>query len=322
MWEFLIPLVLGLMFPSILFPFITNILITNRNDASEGIPEIITSQNNGAYSTVLIEMEDGIINDMPLELYIVSVVLREMPADFHSEALKAQAVAARTYAVRQMQLGKKHDPADVCVDSSCCQGFWDVESYLQSGGTSDDLAVIVNAVRDTSGKILIYENKPIDATYFSCSGGLTEDAVSVWGADVPYLKSQKSPGEEKATHYTDTVHFSINELAAKLNIKLTDVWDFKIGEMTYTVGGGVDTIVICGKEFYGTKVRQLLGLKSTAFVMTQTGESVIITTKGYGHRVGMSQYGAEAMGITGKDYTEILFHYYQGVELVSIDDLY
>ena len=254
---------------------------------------------------------------MELEEYICCVVLAEMPADFEPEALKAQAVVARTYTCRKRE-ESKHSLADVCTDFSCCQAFFSPEYFLQNGGTEEALEKVRSAVYDTKGEVLFYNGELIEATYFSCSGGKTEDAQAVWGTEVPYLQSVSSPGEENATHYMDTVIFSSAQFCEKLDVPLPALLDYGIGNISYTNGGGVETIVIGGNTFSGTRVRQMLGLRSTAFVITWAGESVTVTTKGFGHRVGMSQYGAEAMAVAGSDYKEILYHYYQGTELSSV----
>lgn len=266
--------------------------------------------------------KNGNVEMMDLEDYIVSVVLREMPADFETEALKAQAVVARTYTFRRIKFAKKHKNADVCADSSCCQGFWDPDDYLNSGGIMSSLNKVKDAVSATYGQILVYEDKPIEATYFSCSGGITEDAVAVWGANVPYLQSTDSPGEEASKHYSNTVIMQLEIFLTKLGISQKSNESFSVNQITYTSGGGVESICICGKVFTGTEVRKKLQLKSTSFSISRTGNTVSIMTKGYGHRVGMSQYGADAMAATGRDYKEILLHYYSGVELSDIRAFY
>ena len=255
---------------------------------------------------------NGTNTEMDLEEYLVGVVLAEMPASFEEEALKAQAVVARTYTVRAKEGKGKHDDGDICGDSACCQGYLAPIDY---GGTAEALSKVWNAVESTSGQVLTYGGKLIEATYFSCSGGTTEDAVAVWGTDVPYLQSVKSPGEEKATYYTDSVQFSVKEFASRLGINLTGKADSWLEGAKYTAGGGVDTMVIGGVTFKGTELRKLLGLRSTAFTMVATDEMITVTTRGYGHRVGMSQYGADAMAVSGSTYEEILAHYYQGTEL-------
>lgn len=260
---------------------------------------------------ILVQTEDGQVVPMELEIYLAGVLLGEMPADFEPDALKAQAVVARTYTLKS----QKHGAASVCTDSTCCQAYCTETAYLEKGHTQQELDKIRSAVLETAGMVLTYEGQLIDATYFSCSGGRTEDAQAVWGADVPYLQAVDSPGEEAATHYIDTVTFTTAEFQTKLNAELTGTPGSWIGTVTYTDGGGVDTIYIGGSCYSGKAVRQLLGLRSTAFVMTATGDTVTVTTKGYGHRVGMSQYGAEAMAASGSTYDEILAHYYPGTEL-------
>ena len=258
--------------------------------------------------------------DMPLNDYLVSVVLSEMPARFSEEALKAQAVVARTYALRRVEKGKKHKPAAVCINSGCCQGYITEEEYLAKGGTATNVEKIKQAVESTKDLVLIYDGKLIDATYFSCPGGQTEDAVAVWGADVPYLQSIESPGEEIATHYTDTVQLTTQEFQKKLGFTPTGNPAKWVESVTYTEGDGVEQITICGVSYKGTQIRKLLKLRSTAFSITVLGDTVTITTKGFGHRVGMSQYGAQAMALEGKSFREILTHYYQGVTLAQWED--
>ena len=266
---------------------------------------------------MLLRNADGSKTEMNLDAYLVGVVLAEMPASFETEALKAQAVVARTYALRRKEKGGKHSKATVCTDSGCCQGYLSEEKYLDKGGQQDLLSKVKDAVNATAGEVLLYDGALIDATFFSCSGGRTEDAKAVWGADVPYLQSTDSPGEEGATHYVDTETFTLDEFGQLLGAKLTGSTQNWIGEITYTEGGGVDTIFICDQEYKGTAVRQKLGLRSTAFVISIVGSTVTVTTKGYGHRVGMSQYGADAMAVQGKSYAEILAHYYKDTELIT-----
>ena len=322
MLEISLPLVLGLLLPMMLFSVVSSFFLNDTGGSQTDYSETVTQLDQTAYTAVAVRITDGEVEELPIEMYVLSVVLREMPAQFHPEALKAQAVVARTYTVRRLIRGNKHQSAALCTNSSCCQGYWKPEEYLSAGGTVEELANVTNAVKETAGQILIYSGEPIESTYFSCSGGNTEDAVAVWGEDVPYLKATSSPGEEGASHYTDTVRYSVLDLTNKLGIGIKNVRDFRIGSITYTSGGGVDTIVICGEKFRGTEVRKRLGLCSTAFVISVTGSTVTVTTKGYGHRVGMSQYGANAMAESGSDYTQILLHYYQGVDLVSVNDLY
>ena len=258
---------------------------------------------------------DGKAESMALESYITGVVLAEMPAEFEQDALKAQAVVARTYALRRLEQGGKHENGPVCTDPNCCQGYRSPEQYLSRGGSVEDVAKIEKAVYDTAGQVLTYEGALIEATYFSCSGGQTEDAMAVWGADIPYLQSTASPGEEDASHYSDTVTMTVEEFIACVDTRLpADPSDW-FGAVTYTAGGGVDTIRIGERIYKGTEVRAMLALRSTDFTIRYTGKDIEIVTHGFGHRVGMSQYGADAMAAAGNSYHEILTHYYQGTQI-------
>ena len=274
--------------------------------------QIASAQDPATVLTVM--NRAGNLQQMDLREYLVGVVLAEMPASFESEALKAQAVVARTYTRKRME-GGKHGQAAVCMDSGCCQGWRSGEDYLAQGGKPSAVEKVRAAVADTDGLVLRYEGKLIDATYFSCSGGVTEDAVAVWGQDVPYLKSVQSPGEEEAPRFTDRVSFSAAEFAGKLGLSAAGDPESWFGAVTYTAGGGVETMVIRGKSFSGTQLRSKLGLRSTAFEIAVSRDKITVTTRGFGHRVGMSQYGAQAMAQEGSSFSEILAHYYTGTEL-------
>ena len=308
----------------VFLPMLIASIFDNRQNLPDD-PSVATDflQTTGAQSDgiiISVALDDGTIVQMELEEYLIAVVLMEMPAEFEIEALKAQAVVARTYTMKRHLSGEKHFAAAVCTDSSCCQGFCLPDTYLNQGGNSEDLEKIKSAIYATKDQVLTYNGKLIDATYFSCSGGMTESALAVWGSEIPYLQAVSSPGEERANHYTDTVSFSTNEFEAILGLELSDRPEQWIESISYTAGGGIDTIQICGMKYKGTEIRKLLGLRSTAFVITALGNRVTITTKGFGHRVGMSQYGADAMAVSGSSYKEILSHYYQGTVLTWVTD--
>lgn len=258
--------------------------------------------------------QDGSVETLPLETYLAGVLLGELPGDFQLETMKALAVAARTLAIKSSENPVKHPQAAVCWDSGCCQAYCAPDTYLEQGGSQEAVDKVLQAVKETQGQVLLYQGELIEATYFSCSGGRTEDAVAVWGTDIPYLQAQDSPGEEDAEPYMDTVTFPVEEFAFRLGIELPST-GLQVDSVTYTRGGGVDTMVISGKEFDGGQMRQLLSLRSTAFALQIVGETVTITTKGFGHRVGLSQYGAEAMAQSGSDYLEILGYYYPNTEI-------
>lgn len=291
-------------------------------DHAEKVPLCDPTEETVSYPTlqILFRDTDGTVSPVELEEYIVGAVLGEMPASFEQEALKAQAVAARTYAWKACMTCGRHPDGSVCGDYACCQAYISPEEYLDKGGLQRDVDKIRAAVYATAGQVLTYEGQLIEATYFSCSGGRTEDAVAVWGSDFPYLRSVESPGEEDAAWFTDEAVFTRQELEARLGPTLPEEPSDWFGEMTYTAGGGVETVRIGDALFPGTKVRSLLGLRSTAFSVRTEGETAIFTTHGYGHRVGMSQYGADAMAETGADYAAILAHYYPGTELTRLGE--
>lgn len=256
--------------------------------------------------------------DIDLENYVLGVVLAEMPASFELEALKAQAVAARTYALKSCSETSVHGKNTICARSTCCQAYVDPESYITEGGNMAAVERVRYAVEATVNQVLMYEDALISATYFSCSGGRTEAAVEVWGYDYPYLQSVNSLGEEDAAYYTDFKIFTAEEFQLALGITLKGNMDSWFGEVCYTDGGGVQTMTIGGVAYRGTTLRTLLGLRSTVFSVQVDDNRIIFHTKGYGHRVGMSQYGANAMAKQMYDYTDILLHYYTGVEIVQL----
>lgn len=266
-------------------------------------------------------MEDGIVCIMELESYVLGVVLAEMPASFEMEALKAQAVVARTYGLRRLRLGDRHPSSAICTDPACCQAYISQQAYLQDRGYRQDIAKIAQAVRETEGQVLTYQGQLAEATYFSCSGGRTEDAHAVWGESIEYLQAVDSPGEEDAEHYLGSVHFTPEEFCTALNRQLEGSPESWLGEVSHTPGGGVDMQFIGGIAYPGIQLRQLLGLNSTAFTMTADGGGITVTTKGKGHRVGMSQYGADAMAVSGSGYQQILAHYYLGTKIDKMADI-
>ena len=313
----------GLLLPGFLF-----------STVDKSPPDTAPSQNNPAVSTstvspstaptqsavptkpmsIAVLQKDGNVQQMDLEDYVCAVVLGEMPASFEVEALKAQAVAARTYALRCAADGCHKENA-VCMEHTCCQNYCDPEKYVPSGGKQSNLDKVRNAVEDTRGLVAVYNGKPIFAAYFASSGGSTEDAAEVWGRSFPYLKSVASPNEADRTYQNYKLTMTAASFQKKLGGKLTGDPEDWLGKITYTAGGGVKTVEIGGRIYTGVKLRSLLGLRSTCFTVCVSNDSIMFMTNGYGHRVGMSQYGAEAMAIGGADYVEILQHYYTGVQI-------
>lgn len=268
-------------------------------------------------------LRDGDVQTQELDVYLTQVVLSEMPASFEAEALKAQAVAARTFTCRQMTRGK-HENADVCADSACCQACRTVDELQASLGADFDAAweKAARAVTETEDEVLTYDGALIEAVYFSCSGGTTESAAAVWGSDVPYLQPVESPGEQTAAKYASTVTVPAVDFAQKLQaldagVRLTGDPSSWVTSVTRTAGGGVETAVIGGRTFRGTQLRGLFGLNSTKFTLTEQDGTFRFDVLGYGHRVGMSQYGANAAAALGFDYRTILRYYYRGVRITA-----
>ena len=316
----MLAITVGVLLPNLIFSLTEKWFLSKQSPpdnttavTAESVPS--TQAQEKEQPTVTVLMPDGGMRQMQMDDYITGVVLGEMPVEFDAEALKAQAVVARTYTYKRSTTGQKHSGGAVCTDFACCQGYCSVEEYLQQGGTKASVSKVSSAVSSTSGQILTYQGAVIEATYFSCSGGRTEDALAVWGSYIPYLQAVDSPGEEAAVHYTDTVWFTKNEFADCLGINPKGAPNTWFGNVTYTDGGGVATMEIAGTKFQGTQLRQKLNLRSTVFTVKTVGNDICITTKGFGHRVGMSQYGAEAMAVSGSSYEQILAHYYPGTEL-------
>lgn len=311
-------MLMGTVLPGLILNFSALLLEGNAQELPivESIPETYAAEKLDW--PVAVRFADGSIEHMDMDVYLTGVVLAEMPADFETEALKAQAVAARTYTAKAIQSGGKHGNGSICTDSGCCQAYISEESYLTQGGSEENLRKVRRAVLDTAGYVLTYEGELIEATYFACSGGSTEDAAAVWGTDYPYLRAVPSLGEENAAHYCDTFCYTIAQFQNMTGCTLTGEPAGWFTVEACTPGGGIASMNICGEQYSGTQLRHLLGLPSTAMTITATGDTITIVTKGYGHRVGMSQYGADAMAVTGKTYPEILAYYYPGTQLETL----
>lgn len=309
---------LGLILPGVILNAAASYTDSSPDSDSVSVPAAALSETmpEGTALPVLVRAGEE-VQEEDLDTYLVGVVLGEMPTDFAPEALKAQSVAARTYAWKAYVTGGKHHDDSVCTQSGCCQAYIDPQQYLEQGGSLEGLAKVRQAVAATSGLVLSYQGELIEATYFSCSGGQTEDAVAVWGTDYPYLQSVESPGEEDAVHYEGVLTYSLQQFQDALGIVLSDPPEQWFSQVEYTNGGGIASVNIGGQSYTGTQLRSLLGLPSTRFSIQVFSDTVTITTNGYGHRVGMSQYGADAMAVSGSSFQEILAHYYPGTTLCS-----
>lgn len=280
------------------------------------------------YNTVkLLHVKTEEIEEIPLDEYLYSVVSAEMPASFEEEALKAQAIVARTYTLFKMKYSAtKHGEADLCDDSTCCQAWISKEDRLEKWGDNDKYYYwdkITKAVNETKGKVIMYENDLINAFFHSNSGGKTEPPVNVWGGTgYPYLKTVETSGEENYSQYSSEVELTIEEFTAKIKEKYEDFEidlskEDSIKVLEYTDGDRVKTIKIGNVEMSGVEVRTVIGLKSANFKITVDVENnkIKFEVVGYGHGVGMSQTGADSLAKQGKKCEDIVKHYYTGVEI-------
>ena len=271
--------------------------------------------------------EEERICSIPLEKYVAGVVASEMPAGFHHEALGAQAVAARSYALFKSQLYSgegclMHPGADVCSSPGCCQG------YRDPGG--DIYKNAIKAAKDTENLIVTFRNHPIRALYHACSGGHTENAENVFSQALAYLRGVPSPGEEGYERYENRKNMHITDLIEAFSDDENIVFymDYPLSEQLETLSltdtGRVQEIRIGLNRVPGTEFRKKTGIDSLFFQMEfdDENESVAFYTRGYGHGVGLSQAGAQAMALEGRTFEEILMHYYSGVQVKRVDEIF
>ncbi len=315
--------------------FLIPILFTQRNNLKETVVDSQIEENEeiitydyGQYNTVkLLHAKTGEVEEIELDNYLLGVVSSEMPANFEIEALKAQAVVARTYTIYKITSGKKHENADICDDSNCCQAWITKEERLNKWNESEresNWAKIEEAVNSTKGKIIVYEGKPINAFFHSNSGGITDTATNVWGgSNYPYLQAVETSGEDAYSQYNSEVTITKDEFISKIKEYHNDFEiDFskenQIEILEYTDGERVKTIKIGNLNLSGVEVRTIFGLRSAKFEVTIDDENIKFTVVGYGHGVGMSQTGADSMAKQGNNYEEIIKHFYTGVEIIDI----
>ena len=307
-------ILLGLVLPGIILRLFT--------------PASQTAQSQESYATQVTESTvDGIwvldgedVQWMAMEEYLTGVILAEMPTTYDHDALCAQAVAARTYALKRQE-DARHPKGAVCTDFACCQAYVGIPDFLDGLGFEEDVTVAKKAAQDTVGFVVTYEGALIEATYFHSSGGQTEDALAVWGVDLPYLQAVESPGEEELEDYSSSTFYTIADLERLLERNLPGMPSSWIGRITYTPGGGVETIMLAGIQYTGIQLRSLLKLHSTAFAIQPDSGGLHFTTMGKGHRVGMSQTGAQAMALQGATWQEILAHYYPGTRIDKMQEV-
>jgi len=280
--------------------------------------------------TTVTVLLDGAIKSMSLRDYLRGVVAAEMPASFPEEALKAQAVAARSYTLYQLRLyedgaalPESHGGAQLCGDPAHCSGYVDVDARKGELWGADESyyeARITAAVDGTAGVTATYDGAPIAAVFHSASGPRTESALAVWGADLPYLVTAASPGGDQSPDYLGEVTvteeaFREKMLAAHPDMDLSAPADTWFRASVRSEAGGIIDVEVGGVRVSGPWLRQQLGLNSTNFTYHPADGLLTFRTVGCGHGVGMSQYGAKALAEQGRTYDEILRWYYQGVDL-------
>lgn len=258
----------------------------------------------------------NILEEVPLEQYIIGVLSGEMPVSFEIEALKAQAVAARSYVLKKIEQSKDKD-YDV-VDTVSNQVYLNEEELKEKWQEhyEERMEKIKKVVYETEGEYLSYQDEVIEAFFFSTSPGITENCGEVFSQNLPYLVSVESKWDEKSPSYETNYHFSLSDFYTKLDLPYNETLSIDIIKTTST--GRIKELNINGVILSASTIFSKLNLKSTFFTITQNGEIVEIICKGYGHGVGMSQYGAQGMAKEGYHYQDILKHYYSGVTIKNL----
>lgn len=296
-------------------------------------PPVLPAEESGEYdeSVTVRLLRGGEVTVLTLREYLEGVLASEMPASFPEEALKAQAVAARTYTLYKMDLyasdpsGGAHKGAQMCDDPAHCAAYCDlsIDAVSLWGEGADAYGDRIRAaVAETDGMILTYEDAPIAAVFCAASCKTTESAKDVWGTDLPYLVPVDSPGGEDCSKYYGEVRVETEDFRRLFCKKypeadLTGSVDTWFRSVVRTDSGSVRTIRVGGTEITGGELRSLLGLNSCNFSIQKDGNTLVFSTEGYGHGVGMSQYGARYYALSGKTYAEILAHYYPETKLIK-----
>lgn len=306
--------------------FIMPIIFTDKFETKEALSSDIEENkfNLDDYSIInLLHIEDGKIEELDLDTYLYGVVASEMPASFEMEALKAQAVVARTYTIYQIKNGGKHENSSICNSAACCQAWISKENRFarwEESCREEYWQKIVNAVDETKGKIIFYNNEPINALFHSNSGGKTELAINVWGGNFPYFQTVETSGEDVYTSYNSEIKISKDELIKimlenypKFEIKFEKEDCIQILELTE--GERIEKIKIGNTEISGVEARKIFGLKSAKFNFEILEDSIIFQVVGYGHGVGLSQCGSDLLAKSGKKFDEIIKYYYKDVEI-------
>ena len=309
------------------------VVFTNKFEQVEEVvsEEVVENKypkaDYGDINTIkLLHTDTNQIEEIDFDTYLYGVVASEMPASYEMEALKAQAIVARTYTLYKIKNGSKHDGADICDSPLCCQAWISKENRMARW--DDDIkeeywSKIVEAVDSTSGKYITYNGEVINAFFHSNSGGMTEMPINVWGGDFPYLQIVSTSGEEAYSGYSSEVEVSKDELIQKMlekysnfQIKFDEINCIQILDLTES--GRVKTMKIGNVSLSGVDVRKIFGLKSAMFTFEIVGDTIKFKVTGYGHGVGLSQSGSDSLAKQGLNYEQIIKHYYKDVEIKGI----
>ena len=280
--------------------------------------EVQKNENKGVFKVM--NTEDGKITEISVEDYIIGVVSAEMPALYEEEALKAQAVAAFTFASQRKNENASKE-YDITNNHTVDQSFINKEEMKEKWGEEYDTYYekIKKAVQAVSGYMVCFDKKPIVAVYHAISSGKTEDSKDIWGDEFPYLKPVSSEGDKLHKDYLSEVSFTAEEIRNKLSTETEFSGDESgyFGETKRTDSGVIKEISVCGKKLTGARIRTLLDLRSSNFSIEFKDGKYCFSVFGYGHGVGMSQNGANYMAKQGSDFKEILTHYYTGCSVLK-----
>ena len=298
---------------------------TSKNDIKTGLPpQSATAKLN--YINVY-NHKTGKIMRLELEEYVIGLVYAEVPSSFDVEAIKAQAIAARSYIVHNYMSKQRmsgHAGAELCTNPAHCCAYYTKEDMAARYGNEfaeKSYKIIKDAVDATKGMVMTYNGTPANTVFHASSSGFTEDCVEVWGNNLPYLVSVSTPDESKFYGFYSRSVFTAVELKSKLSLGVDalkgdpSTW---VKNFEKNSSGRCVTITIGDKTYTGEQLRKRLGLRSTMFRITKTDNGLCFDTEGYGHGVGMSQYGADIMAKQGKTTAQILLHYYTGVKIETI----
>lgn len=297
---------------------------TQEVSSEEIIENQYTKADYGDMNTIkLLHSDTNQIEEMDFDTYLYGVVSAEMPASYEIEALRTQAIVARTYTIYKIKNGSKHEGAHICDSPFCCQAWISKENRMarwEDDKKEEYWAKIVDAVDSTSGKYITYNGEPINAFFHSNSGGMTEMPINVWGGSFPYLQVVSTAGEESYSGYSSEVEISKDELIQKMlekysnfQINFDEVNCIQILDLTES--GRVKTMKIGNVSLSGVEARNIFGLKSAMFSFEIVGDTIKFKVTGYGHGVGLSQNGSDALAKQGFNYEQIIKYYYKDVEI-------